>query len=74
LELFQHKEARQKVNAMPCEQALIQKNEVWFVQAKEFGGRQPIRSDDNLGIGLLFKQLTKVDNSGKVIHDEKYGL
>jgi hypothetical protein len=67
-------EALQVVHPIPCEQVLIQKNEVGFVHAKEFQGRQPIRSNDNLVIGLLFKQLTKVDNSSKVIHNEKYGL
>jgi hypothetical protein len=55
---------------MPPEQALIQQDEVWFAHAKEFGGRHPIRSDEDLGAGLLCKCLTQVQGSGQVVLDE----
>ena len=67
-------EARQEVHAMPREQALIQQYEVWFANAKELQGRQPIRSDDDLVASLLCKRLTKVEGSSQVILDEQERL
>src|SRR6266699_3990090 len=58
-------QARQEVNAMPHEQMLIQQYEVWFANAKEFQGRQAIRSDDDSIASLLCKRLTKLEGSSQ---------
>jgi hypothetical protein len=71
LEVFHHVEALQEINPIAREQALIQKDEVWFATAKELQGRQPISSDDELIASLLCKHLTKVEVSGQVIPDEQ---
>jgi len=44
---------------------------VWFAQAKELQGRQPIRSEDDTAGCLLCKRLTKAESSDKVILNEK---
>ena len=67
-------QARQEVHAMPHEQMLIQQYEVWFANAKELQGRQPIRSDDDLVASLLCKRLTKLEGSSQVILDEQERL
>jgi hypothetical protein len=56
-------ESRTKVDTIPREQTLIQKNEVWFAKTNEFQGRQTIRSDDDLIVCLLRKHLTICDKS-----------
>jgi hypothetical protein len=53
LEVFHNEESRIKFDAIPREQALIQKHEVWFERAHEFQGRQTIRSDNDLVASLL---------------------
>jgi len=67
-------EALQEVHPMPREQALIQKNEVWFARAKELQGRQPIRSEDDAAGSLPCKRLTQAESSDKVILHEKERL
>ena len=64
-------EARQEVNPIAREQALIQKHEVRFERVQEFQGCQTIRCDDDLVASLLCKPLTKPSDSGKIILDEK---
>jgi hypothetical protein len=53
-------ESRTEIDTIPRKQALIQKNEVCFVRANEFQGRQTIRSEDDLIACLLCKHLTKL--------------
>jgi hypothetical protein len=59
LEIMHHLEARQEVNAMPCEQAGIHKHKIRIARAQEFQGRHTIRSDDDLLASLMCQYPTK---------------